>query len=128
MEQAFQFSVKLIKIGAKGGDLADLGHGRWRILPQNGFQQLVQMTVIERAQHRQHAVEADAAVAVSQRLISQAQSIAHTAVSRFGQGQQGARFEGLPLLIQHPFELLGDLGLIQTLQMKLQAARENGDR
>ncbi len=95
--------MKLIKIGAKGSDLADLGHGRRRILPQDGFQQLVQMTVIERAQHRQHAVKADAAVAVRQCLIGQAQGIAHTAVSRFGQSQQGARFEGLPLLIQHPF-------------------------
>ncbi len=127
MEQAFQLGVELIKIWAQGGDLGDLGHGRGGILPQNGFQQLVQMAVIERPQHRQHAVEAHAAVAVSQRLIGQAQCIAHTAVGGFGQGQQGAWFEGLSLLIQHPFKLLGNLGLIQTLQMKLQAARENGN-
>ena len=38
MEQAFQLGVELIKIGAQGGDLGDLGHGRGGILPQNGFQ------------------------------------------------------------------------------------------
>ncbi len=127
MEQPFQLGMELIKVGAQGRYLGDLGHGGGCILTQHSFQQLVQMAVIQGPQHSQHAVGAHAAIAVGQRLIGQAQGIAHAAVRRLGQGQQGARLEGLSLLIQHPFELLGDLGLIQALQMKLQAAREDGD-
>ena len=127
VEQGFQLGMELIEIRPQGSNLGDLGHGSGCILAQHCLQQLVQVVMIEGPQHGEHALQAHAAVAVGQRLIREAQGIAHAAVGRLGQGQQGARLEGLTLLIQHPFELPGDLGLIQTLQMKLQAARQYGD-
>ena len=128
MEQGFQLGVELIEVRPQGGYLGDLGHGGRGILAQYGLQQLVQVVVVEGAQHGQHALQTHAAVAVGQRLIGEAQGIAHAAVGGLGQGQQGAGLERLTFLIQHPFQLLGDLALIQAFEVELQAAGQDGDR
>ncbi|MNC01835.1 hypothetical protein D3C75_491900 [compost metagenome] len=127
MEQGFQLGVELIEVRPQGGDFGDLGHGGRSILAQYGLQQLVQVVVVEGAQHGQHALQTHAAVAVGQRLIGEAQGIAHAAVGRLGQGQQGAGLERLTFLIQHPLQLLGDLALIQALEVELEAAGQDGD-
>ena len=127
MEQGFQLGVELIEVRSQGSDFGDLGHGGRGILAQDSLQQLVQVVMVEGAQHGQHALQPHAAVAVGQRLIGEAKGIAHAAVGSLGQGQQGAGLERLTFLIQHPFELPGDLGLIKALQVELQAAGQDGD-
>ena len=127
MEQGFQLGMELIKIRPQGRYFPYLGHGGLGILAQHRLQQLVQVVVVQGAEHGEHARLPHPAVAVGQGLIGEAQGIAHAAIGRLGQGLQGARLEGLPLLLQHPGQLLGDQPLIQALQVELQATGEDGD-
>ena len=88
MQQAGQLGMHQLEIGPEQGDLIDLGHQGRSLQLRQQLQHLVQVTMIQGAQHGQHLVQVDVATTMGQRLIGQTQGIAHAAIGRLGHGGQ----------------------------------------
>ncbi len=86
------------------------------------------MLVIERAEHLADGGGGHLPLPHGDRLIGQAQRVAHAAVGGARQQLQRTRVAGDLLRRQHRFQLLTDLIDVQRFEVELQTARENGHR
>ncbi len=61
-------------------------------------------------------------------LVGQTEGIAHTAIGGAGQGPECGLFKGHCLFAQHKLQMLGNSLWAEVFKVKLQAARQHGDR
>ena len=112
------------------GKLCHLGHLLQHgstIFIDDGCQQLEYLPLINGAQHGSCLSLLDSIVAKGNGLVSQAQGIAHAAISRMTQLPERCLFPADRLSIQHLAQILDYLLGCQVLEIELQAARQHSD-
>ena len=128
MQQADQIGQHRFEIRRQLRQRLDFVHYLTDIARHQRAQNRQHAVARHRAQHVAHLGFTHCAAAKGNRLIQQAEAVAHAAVGAFGQQLQRGQFVLNAFGLQNVLQLAENVAHCHALQIELQAARQNGHR
>ena len=128
MQDAQQFIENAAEIRRTLGKIADALEQHATVACRQGIEQPEDIIPRDGTEHRFDLLLSHLAAAERNRLVEETQGIAHAAIGRSSQSQQGRLIEVDLLALQDMAQLSGDLFERHALEAELQAARQHSHR